>query len=62
MVIDVFNTSFYIELIKSKANKFDNWMDTSKHMPQITLNSFNGLELSNPYVLGFQLDGHSHKN
>jgi hypothetical protein len=35
-------------------------MDPSKHMPQITLNSFNGLELSNPYFLGFRLNGHSH--
>jgi len=35
-------------------------MDPSKHKPQITLNSLNGLELSNPYVLGFWLNGHSH--
>jgi hypothetical protein len=37
-------------------------MDTSKHMPQITLNSFNGLELSNPYVLGFWQNGHINKD
>jgi len=37
-------------------------MDTSKHMPQITLNSFNGLELNNPYVLGFWQNGHSNKD
>jgi len=29
-------------------------------MPQIILKNFNGLELSNPYVLGVWLNGHSH--
>jgi hypothetical protein len=42
-----------------KINLANGWT-LPNNMSQMTLNSFNGLELSNPHVLGYWRNGHSH--